>query len=127
MSAERDDLPPVLLVHQGTPAEGEAFFARRWPAARAVSDPDLRLYVLFGLHKAGASDMLRPGLWLRTAQALLKGHHSGAPQGDVAQMPGMFLVRAGMILWRHPYRHAGDHPDFDALPAVARAVTAAAR
>jgi hypothetical protein len=35
-------------------------------------------------------------------------------------MPGVFLVRAGRIVWAHEFRHAGDLPDFGAVPALAR-------
>ncbi len=126
MAAERDDLPAVLFVAQGTPGEGEAFFERFWPEARAVSDTDLTLFTIFGIHHSDVRDLMKPDLWLRTVRTTLKGHFSGQPQGDVRLMPGMFLVQNGRILWEHPYRHAGDHPDFDRLPEIARTAAAGA-
>jgi hypothetical protein len=40
-------------------------------------------------------------------------------------MPGLFLVSGDTILWKHDFRHAGDHPDFlkiaDHLPTRAKA------
>jgi hypothetical protein len=122
VSAQRDDYPDVLFVHQGPPAEGAAFFAEYWPEARAIADPDLTLYAVFGLHHASARAVMSPGLWLRVVQATLKGNLQGQVQGDVKRMPGLFLVQHGLILWEHPYRHVGDHPDWNALPGIARGV-----
>jgi hypothetical protein len=53
-------------------------------------------------------------------RAAAKGHVLGRIVGDPMQMPGMFWVRGGEILWRHDFRHAGDHPDLAALPALLR-------
>jgi hypothetical protein len=35
-------------------------------------------------------------------------------------MPALFLMRGDMILWRHGFRHAGDHPDFARIPDILR-------
>jgi hypothetical protein len=35
-------------------------------------------------------------------------------------MPGLFLVKDDTILWRHRFRHAGDHPDFARIPNLLR-------
>jgi hypothetical protein len=35
-------------------------------------------------------------------------------------MPGLFLVKDDAILWRHRFRHAGDHPDFARIPNLLR-------
>jgi hypothetical protein len=122
VSAQRDDYPAILFVHQGPAESGAAFFAEFWPEARAVADPDMRLYDVFGIHHASARALMSPDLWRRVLQATLKGNIQGQSQGDARRMPGMFMVRDGLILWEHCYAHAGDHPDWDALPDIARRV-----
>jgi hypothetical protein len=120
VSASQADCPPILFVHQGTEAEGEAFFRRRWPEARAVSDPDLKLYRDFGLGRSDARALVFPDLWRRAIQNTLRGHSQGKAQGDVLLMPGLFMVERGLIRWEHHFRHVGDHPDFAGLGDIAR-------
>jgi hypothetical protein len=128
-SAGRDDFPAILFVHQGTPDEGRAFFGQYWPEARAVSDPELKLYAVFAIHRGDIRQLLQPDLWRRAIANTLKGNVNGRIQGDVALQPGMFMLQDGVILWEHPYRHAGDHPDWTQLPELARSMApdAAAR
>ena len=57
-----------------------------------------------------------PGVWLAGARATLKGHVAGKAAGDPWTMPGLFVVQGDRVLWRHAYRHAGDHPNFARIP-----------
>lgn len=109
--------PPVLFVHLGTPAEGEAFFAQYDPGARAIADPSARLYVGFGLERGGWKQLLGPEVWACGLRASRKGHRVGWPIGDPRRMPGFFLVEpSGRIVWSHVPRHAGDHPGLASIP-----------
>jgi hypothetical protein len=118
------DFPPMLFFFQGTPTEGRAFLRRDWPTVRAVADPTMRFYEAFGVDRMGWLDMLRPGLWSAERRARGKGIEQGDRSGDIWRMPGVFLVREGRIVWSHEFRHAGDLPDFGAVPALARALGA---
>ena len=107
----------MLFVFPGTPDEGRAFFERRWPEARGVSDPGLELYRGFGLDRGRAGQLFGPKVLAAGLKAVLGGHGLGRPQGDPFAMSGLFLVVEGeRIAWSHPYEHAGDHPDFATLP-----------
>jgi len=119
-ASEAADFPPLLFFFQGTPTEGRAFLRRDWPTVRAVADPGLRFYEAFGVERMRWLDMLRPGLWAAERRARAKGLAQGDRSGDIWRMPGVFLVRDGRILWAHEFRHAGDLPDFAAVPALAR-------
>jgi hypothetical protein len=96
------------------------FFGRYWQEARAIADGPKRLYVAFGVGQGGAAAMFGPGVWLAGFRAALKGNLAGKPIGDVWTMPALFLVRDDTILWRHGFRHAGDHPDFARIPDLLR-------
>jgi hypothetical protein len=113
-----------LFVYQGGVTEGVAFFGRYWPEARAVADAHRRLYAAFGIGPGGAREMFGPGVWLAGARAVLKGNVVGMPVGNPWTMPGLFLVKGDAILWRHRFRHAGDHPDFARIPDVLRTLGA---
>jgi hypothetical protein len=85
-----------------------------------VADAPRRLYAAFGIGQGGKRQMFGPGVWLAGARAALKGHTSGKAVGDPWTMPGLFLVKDDAILWRHMFRHAGDHPDFARIPDLLR-------
>lgn len=103
--------PAILFFYQGTVKEGEDFFGRFWPEARAVSDPSQTFYHAFGLGRGGVSELLGPRVWISGLRAALKGNSVGKPVGDPRIMPGLFLVKNRTIVWQHHFRHAGDHPD----------------
>lgn len=120
VAAANPDYPPVLFVHQGTAEDGAGFFGRYWPEARAIADPNRLLYTAFGIGRVNVGQVFDAGLWACGLRATRKGHSAGVPVGDIFVMPGLFLVQGETVLWRHEFRHAGDHPDFATIGAVAR-------
>ncbi|MCE7946325.1 MAG: hypothetical protein DYG88_02745 [Chloroflexi bacterium CFX4] len=50
---------------------------------------------------------------------MAKGHFVGKPIGDSLMLSGVFLVENGIITWQHAFKHAADHPNWQALPALA--------
>lgn len=117
--ADAPDYPELLFFYQGSIEDGEAFFRRLWPEARAVSDLPLKFYDAFGVERGGLREMFGPEVWACGVRAARKGSFIGAPVGDPWIMPGLFLVRDEQVLWRHAFRHAGDHPDFAQIPQLA--------
>lgn len=111
--------PPILFFYQGSVADGEAFFRKLWPQATAVADLPRTFYNAFGIQRGGLKEMFGPGVIACGFRAARKGHSIGAPVGDPWIMPGLFLVQGETILWQHDFRHAGDHPDFSQIPALA--------
>jgi hypothetical protein len=109
--------PAVLFFYQGSAAEGEAFFSKYWPGARAVADSSGRLYRAFGLGRGGIREMFGPRVWVAGLRAVLKGNLGGAPTGDPWTMPGLFLVKGDAVIWEHRFRHAGDQPEFARIAA----------
>ena len=98
-------------------SDAASFFGDAWPEARAVVDPDLELYRAFGLHRGSIWQLMNPGVVACSLRAASKGHVQGRTVGDALQMPGLFFVQGESILWQKDYAHAGDSPDWEALPA----------
>jgi hypothetical protein len=113
--------PNVVFFYQGTVEQGQDFFANLWKEARAISDTPLVFYKALGIERGGLREMFGPEVWSCGLRAVGKGHFIGLPVGDPFVMPGAFLVSsAGDVLWQHDFRHAGDHPDWQAIvPAAA--------
>lgn len=125
--SERDPaFPSVLLFTQSTPVELRAFLRRDWPTARAISDPGRRFYAAFGIERMSPFGLLRPALWGAERRAREKGIEGGERTGDIWRMPGVFLARKREVVWSHEFRHAGDHPDWDRIPALVAGLEAGA-
>ena len=103
----------------GTALEGESFFARRWPEARAVSDPSQELYAAFDLGRASLGQIAGPALFGAGLRTVLAGHLPGRPIGDPWVMSGWFLVRDGEVRWRQQHAHSADPRRWDELAAAA--------
>jgi hypothetical protein len=118
-SSENPTYPPILLFYQGTVEDGAAFMRKAWAEARAIADLPKRFYHAFGLERGSIGQMVGPQVWACGVRALSKGHFVGKPVGDPLMLPGVFLVEDGMITWQHDFKHAADHPNWQALPALA--------
>jgi len=111
--------PPVLYVHLGSVADGEAFFGKHDPGARTVADGLGPLYAAFGIRRGTIGQLFSPAVIACGLRATRKGHGQGRPIGDPWMLPGMFVVQGDDILWSHEARHAADHPDFARIPEFA--------
>ena len=114
--AKNPEYPPILFFYQGTVAQGESFFAKRWPEARAVADLSLHFYHAFGIERARLTQLIGPSVVFSATLATSKGHFQGKPVGDTKMMPGLVAVQGENIIWQHNYDHVGDHPDFEDIP-----------
>ena len=116
----QSDFPPVLLVHQGDVDTGEDFFARFWPEAAAISDPDKHLYKAFDIGRATFGQGFGPMVWSCAIRSIAKGNTIGKMVGDPWLMPGAFLITPDRsIAWQHQFKHVADHPDWASVGAAA--------
>ena len=127
VAAADPQFPRVVLVHQGSEEVADALMPKLWSDVPAISDPERKLYIGFGLKRTTAMKLLHPLAFIHGLRALLKGHGIGSPRGaDVLQMPGAFLVHDGRIVWEHPFEGgAGDLPDWKDVKRRAAAATEA--
>lgn len=108
--------PQVIFFHQGTPDEGDHHFSRLWPEARAVSDIPKTYYDAFDIKRGGLREMFGPVVWACGVRSTLKGNRIGMKTGDPWTMPTLILMDGDRIVWDFVGKHAGDHPDFAAIP-----------
>lgn len=107
----------ILLVHMGHEETAEAILARyALDDVPRVADPNLALYRAFGLEKGEIIRTIGPGVWWPGIKAAFgKRHGFGIPDGDITQMPGVFLVFHGEILKSYRHQSAADRPDYVVL------------
>ena len=101
----------LVLVGMGTPAETSAFSERFDVPFPMVADPKRNLYRAFELGRMRHRELLSPSLALKGVSAMAQGHLLGLPQGDVRQLPGVFVIATdGTIVFGHYSREPADHP-----------------
>jgi alkyl hydroperoxide reductase subunit AhpC len=102
----------VVLVCLGTPPEADEFAAKYNIPFPIVADPAKKIYRKFGLKQMSTLGLLSPSLALKGFTAILGGHGIGMPQGDIRQLPGVFIINtAGQIIFNHIAENPADHPD----------------
>ncbi|MGB3585708.1 MAG: SelL-related redox protein [Tunicatimonas sp.] len=107
----------IVLVHMGSSAQGEAYFAKNDLAGLAhISDPECQLYNLFRLQRARFSQAFGLRVWLRGLKAgVFNGHGIGRLVGDGFRMPGIFLIYRGQLLKSYKHQLVSDQPDYISL------------
>ncbi len=113
----------VVLVGLGTVEETADFRAKFDMPFEMIADPGKRLYRAFGLKQASTGKLLSPGMAVKGVAAILRGHGVGKPQGDVRQLPGVFIIdTGGKLRYRYYAEGPADHPAPEELIAVLQSI-----
>lgn len=121
LASRRDELArrgvrPVVVYMSSEPTADEIFAHYGLSDIDRVRDSELELYRVFGLGRGSLWQVFGPFVWWRGIRAgLIDGHGVGDIDGDALRMPGVFLVRDGVVV--HAYRHksVAARPDYVAL------------
>ena len=107
----------LVLVHMSSEDEARSAIADQGlDDVLLVSDPARILYDTFALGRGSLGQLLGWTVVKRGVRAgLVDGHGVGRPQGDVRQMPGVFLVWRGHIVKSFVHATAADRPDYAEL------------
>lgn len=106
----------IVFVTLGTPEQTEAFRQKMRSPHRFICDPQKKLHALFNLQRGGMAEFVNLHTIARTIGAMFKGYVNGLPQGDSAQLPGVFVVETdGTVLWEHRSRDIADTPRADEI------------
>ena len=109
----------VVLVGMGTPSESAEFAEKFEVPFPIVADPHKKLYRRFELKQMSALGFFSPSLALKGVSAIAGGHGLGLPQGDVRQLPGVFIINTtGEIVYSHFSSNPADHPDAKTIIAA---------
>ena len=104
----------IVLVHMGREETDETILGKYgMDDVPRLWDPKLSLYQAFGLEKGALAQLFGPKVWFRGFKAGFLGKHgAGGADGDVEQMPGVFLVFHGEILKSYRHQSAADRPNY---------------
>ena len=103
----------IALVHMVSNDEAGRFFKRYGlDDVPRFSDPDRELYQAFDLQRGNIWQLIGPAVFWRGMKAFFSGHGAGRIRGDVAQMPGTFVLHHGQIVQAFRNKTAADRPDY---------------
>jgi len=104
----------LALVHMSEPLSATLRFERySLGDVHRYSDPERVLYRAFGLDRGSLQQLFGAWVWWRALVAAVQGGHwFGRLEGDVYQMPGVFLLNHGRIMAEHRSASAADRPDY---------------
>lgn len=101
----------VVFVTLGTVEQTEAFRVKMKSPHRFICDPEKKLHAYFNLQRGGLAEFINPHVIGRAISAMLQGFFNGLPQGDNAQLPGVFLVeKDGTVSWEQRAKDIADTP-----------------
>jgi peroxiredoxin len=108
----------VVLIGLGRPDQA-GWFREQWDLPfDVVVSPDRKAHKAFGLRRGTYTQVSGPAVWA----PWLKNQLSGKPQkswggmGDVAQLPGTFVVdTSGVVRYAHHGRRSNDLPPTDEI------------
>ena len=118
MVEQNPGFPPIYFVHQSSVQDGKDFFNKRFPDARHISDPKLKLFTLFGINRLKGLHLFDPRMILKGFKLVLKGYGNQFGKGDVFLLSGTFVFLNGNLVWSHRPKRAGDDPDFRKLAKI---------
>jgi peroxiredoxin len=101
------------------------FCRKRGAPFECLGDPEREAYHAVGLEDGGLLEYMGPKAALGWVKAAAHGNFGGAPQGDVAQRPGTFVVGPdGRVVLAHYNRNSADNPSNAEVIAAVRTAAA---
>ncbi len=111
----------IVFVHLGNPQATAMLLARHgFQSMDTIHDTDQSLYQAFGLKRATIAQVASPRvIWRGICAGLFEGHGVGKPEGDVLQLPGVFLLDNCEVAKSFRHRTAADRPDYLSVGSIA--------
>ncbi len=106
-----------VFVHMTDNETAEKYFTQyNLEESIHVSDPECAYYLAFGLVKGRFSQLFGLRNAIKGFEIASKGIYPTLTQvGDGTQMPGMFMIRNGLVQESFIHKFAADQPDYNQL------------
>ncbi|MGE3795068.1 MAG: SelL-related redox protein [Dehalococcoidia bacterium] len=110
----------IAIIGNGTPLMAQAFIEETGLDVPLFTNPGREVYHALGARRPSVLALLDPRLWLNGARAVARGYLPRRPQGDTAQLGGVFLVLPdGSMPYAYRSERGGDYPsNAEVLDAV---------
>jgi hypothetical protein len=107
----------LILVHMSDQPTATKYFNKyNLSGVLHVQDPDCKYYAAFGLVKGTFQQLFGWSTWIRGFESsILEGHGTNPLIGDGFQMPGVFVLKNGLIEGQFIHQLVSDRPNYDTL------------
>jgi len=108
----------IVFIHMSDEEVANKYFDQyKLSNSLHISDKDAQYYAAFGITKGGFSQLYGLNTWIRGFSASKKGHNleMAANLGDSTQMPGIFVLKDGVLVNSFIHKKASDRPDYSLL------------
>ena len=113
----------VVAVGLGAPKHAALFGPQLAPSVTCLTRPTPEAHSAYGIGRAGALNLVQPGLLSAALKAAAGGHRQGKATGDPRVLSATFVIdRAGVVRFAHYARFPGDDPQIEDLLRAARAL-----
>ena len=105
----------VVFAHMADmDAANEYFNEFGLSGVKSISDPETKIYALFGLVKGSFSQLYGLSVWAKGIKASVEDKVSFSTKqiGDSFQMPGIFVIHKGEFQYSYYHRKISDKPDY---------------
>ena len=105
----------IVFVHMSDSDTADAYFKKYdFKNMEHVSDEECKIYTLFGLVKGSFSQLFGLKTWIRGFEIAATKQIVPTIQkiGDGFQMPGIFLIKDGVIIDSFKHHSVADKPDY---------------
>ncbi len=107
----------IVYVHMATNAEADEYFPKfKLENVVHISDEECELYERFGLVKGNFKQLFGLNTWIRGFEAgVVRKLGIGKIIGDGFQMPGVFIIRDGIVREQFIHQSVSDRPDYEQI------------
>jgi peroxiredoxin len=116
----------LIAIAQGEPKHADRYCTSLAPSLTCLTRDDTAAYTAYGLEKGGLSSLFKPEMLAESFKAMMKGNFNGKPTGDIAMLPGVFVIdTVGDVRWAYRGEHVADTPAPEAVLTAAQTALAA--
>ena len=108
----------VVFVHMASMDQANEYFSQfGLDDVKSISDPETKIYALFGLVKGSFTQLYGLSVWAKGVKAAVtEGVSFSTKQiGDSFQMPGIFGIYKGDFVYSYYHRKISDKPEYDTI------------
>ncbi len=105
----------IIFVHMSEMETANEYFEQfGLGGVKSISDPETKIYRMFGLVKGSFKQLYGLSVWAKGIKAATTDNLSFSTKqiGDSFQMPGMFVIQNGEFTYSYYHQKISDKPDY---------------
>jgi len=114
----KDNNTKIIFVHMSDKETADKYFDEfGLSGTSSISDPDTKIYGMFGLVKGSFTQLYGLSVWAKGIKvAATEGVGFSTKQiGDSFQMPGIFVIYKGEFIYSYYHNKVSDKPDYETI------------